>query len=154
MRAHYEAAARHPTAYYGQLARARLGLDQFALRHPPQELHGVAPELLRAADMLYAIGDRDFFVAFVTDLAASTGSNASRSPKRATMSSVSWRTCRSTAHALTPASRRSSPTCTARRRSTPAPPSQPRWRNPSDPVDRSAGGAPADGLAAVSALAH
>ena len=76
MHAHYEAAARHPTAYYGQLARARLGLDQFALRHPPQELHGVAPELLHAADMLYAIGDRDFFVAFVTDLAGESSDAA------------------------------------------------------------------------------
>jgi soluble lytic murein transglycosylase len=69
MRAHYEAAALHPTAYYGQLARARLGLDQFALRHPPQELHGVGPDLLQAAHMLLAIGERDLFVAFVTDLA-------------------------------------------------------------------------------------
>ena len=30
MRAQYEAAARYPTAYYGQLARARLGLDEIA----------------------------------------------------------------------------------------------------------------------------
>src|SRR6201999_2316325 len=32
MRIYYEAAARHVTAYYGQLARARLGLDRFELR--------------------------------------------------------------------------------------------------------------------------
>ncbi len=31
-RAHYETAARYPTAYYGQLARARLGLDDVTLR--------------------------------------------------------------------------------------------------------------------------
>src|SRR5882724_2117611 len=31
-RAHYEAAARHATAYYGQLARAKLGIDQIELR--------------------------------------------------------------------------------------------------------------------------
>src|SRR5262249_40885090 len=30
MRAQYEAAARHPTAYYGQLARARIGLEEVA----------------------------------------------------------------------------------------------------------------------------
>ena len=35
MRASYEAAARYPTAYYGQLARAKLGLDEIALRQPP-----------------------------------------------------------------------------------------------------------------------
>ena len=31
MRAQYEVAARYPTAYYGQLARARLGLDEIAV---------------------------------------------------------------------------------------------------------------------------
>ena len=36
MQAQYEAAARYPTAYYGQLARARLGLEEVAvLRSPP-----------------------------------------------------------------------------------------------------------------------
>ena len=71
MRAQYEAAARHPTAYYGQLARARLGLDEVAsLRRPPPEpVHGLARELLRAADILYAIGERDLVVSFVSDLA-------------------------------------------------------------------------------------
>ena len=34
MRADYEAAAQHGTAYYGQLARARLGLDRIELRPP------------------------------------------------------------------------------------------------------------------------
>ena len=297
MRAHYEAAARHPTAYYGQLAFARLGLDQVALRSPPQVLNGVGSDLVQAAHMLLAIGERDLFLAFATDLAEesrdaavvaavgqltardndarttliigktaltrglpvdlyafpdfgvpaynpiappldrslvysivrtesgfdqrdvspakavglmqvtpeaardtakrfgvtydwnrlvsdpvyntqmgaaelaallkeyraptswrlpatmraaaasgngwrstairairgstpSTGSNASRSPKRATTSSVSWRTCRSTARASTPPSRRSSPTCTALRRSTRAPPRRPRRHNP------------------------
>ena len=70
MRAHYEAAARYPTAYYGQLARARLGLGEIALRRPPPEpVHGAARELLRAADILYAIGERDLVASFVTDLA-------------------------------------------------------------------------------------
>ena len=36
MRASYEAAARYPTAYYGQLARAKLGLDKIELRPPLQ----------------------------------------------------------------------------------------------------------------------
>jgi soluble lytic murein transglycosylase len=34
MRAHFEAAARHSTAYYGQLARARLGLSELELQTP------------------------------------------------------------------------------------------------------------------------
>ena len=35
-RGYYEAAARYPTAYYGQLARARLGIDAVTLRSPPE----------------------------------------------------------------------------------------------------------------------
>jgi soluble lytic murein transglycosylase len=70
MRAQYEAAARHPTAYYGQLARARLGLEEVALRRSPAEpVQDVSRELLDAADILYAIGERDLVVSFVSDLA-------------------------------------------------------------------------------------
>jgi len=70
MRAQYEAAARHPTAYYGQLARARLGLDDVAvLRSPPAPADGEASELLHAADVLYRIGEGDLALSFVSDLA-------------------------------------------------------------------------------------
>jgi len=70
MRAQYEAAVRYPTAYYGQLARARLGLDEVALRRPPAEpMQDVSRELLHAADILYAIGERDLVFSFVSDLA-------------------------------------------------------------------------------------
>ena len=70
MRAQYEAAARYPTAYYGQLARARLGFGESALRDAPLEpVHGIARELLGAADILYAVGERDLVASFVTDLA-------------------------------------------------------------------------------------
>jgi soluble lytic murein transglycosylase len=73
MRAAYEAAASHGTAYYGQLARAKLGLDRVELRLPPQPDPGQASplsdELVRAADMLYALGERDTVVNFVADLA-------------------------------------------------------------------------------------
>jgi soluble lytic murein transglycosylase len=70
MRAQYEASARYPTAYYGQLARARLGLEEVALRRPPAEpVQDVSRELLHAADILYAIGERDLVVSFVSDLA-------------------------------------------------------------------------------------
>jgi soluble lytic murein transglycosylase len=73
MQAAYEAAARHTTAYYGQLARAKLGFDQMALRLPPQSepagRSALADELVRAADMLYALGEQNVALAFVTDLA-------------------------------------------------------------------------------------
>jgi soluble lytic murein transglycosylase len=70
MRAQYQAAARNPTAYYGQLARARLGLEEVALRRSPAEpVHDASGELLHAADILYAIGERDLVVSFVSDLA-------------------------------------------------------------------------------------
>ena len=69
MRAQYEVAARYPTAYYGQLARARLGIDEIALRPPPQSVNVDASEALHAADILYAIGERDLVLHFVSDLA-------------------------------------------------------------------------------------
>src|SRR5262249_28454112 len=66
MRAHYEEAARFPTAYYGQLARARLGLGEIALiRPPPEPASGEATELVRAANILYAIGEFDLVRSFV-----------------------------------------------------------------------------------------
>jgi soluble lytic murein transglycosylase len=77
MRADYEAAARYGTAYYGQLARAKLGLDRIELRSPPRPdpSYGSAPsdELVRAADTLYAIGERDVVLNFVSDLAEQSG---------------------------------------------------------------------------------
>jgi soluble lytic murein transglycosylase len=73
MRAGYEAAARHGTAYYGQLARAKLGLDRIELRPPlqsdPSSGPALSDELVRAADMLYALGERDVVLNFVTDFA-------------------------------------------------------------------------------------
>ena len=69
MRAQYEVAARYPTAYYGQLARARLGIDEIALRPPPQSVNVDASEALHAADILYTIGERDLVLHFVADLA-------------------------------------------------------------------------------------
>jgi soluble lytic murein transglycosylase len=73
-RARYEAAARYPTAYYGQLARAKLGMTEIALRHPPEldaaQRAAVANlELVRATEMIYAIGERDLVIPIVADLA-------------------------------------------------------------------------------------
>ena len=72
MRAEYEAAARYSTAYYGQLARARLGLGPIELRPlPDAPVSGVAEDLLHAVEILYAIGERDLVVPFATELAES-----------------------------------------------------------------------------------
>jgi soluble lytic murein transglycosylase len=73
MRDGYEAAARYPTAYYGQLARARLGIEPIELRAPSPVLAAAdgattADERVRAAGMLYDIGERDTVLYFVTDL--------------------------------------------------------------------------------------
>jgi len=71
MKAQYEAAARYPTAYYGQLARARLGVSEIALRSPQPSVksESARSELLHAADMLYAIGEFDLLLSLVSDLA-------------------------------------------------------------------------------------
>ena len=72
-RAHYETAAHYPTAFYGQLARAKLGITGIALRRP--ELDGAQRaaianlEVVRAADLLYAIGERELIIPMVSDLA-------------------------------------------------------------------------------------
>jgi soluble lytic murein transglycosylase len=72
MRSNYEAAARYPTAYYGQLARARLGRDRIELRAPSPVLASAdvpaTDERVRAAEMLYEIGERDVVLYFAADL--------------------------------------------------------------------------------------
>jgi soluble lytic murein transglycosylase len=71
-RRHYEAAAQHSTAYYGQIARARLGLGELPLRRPPEPSNRASLtklEVVRAVQLLYAIDARDLIVPFVSDLA-------------------------------------------------------------------------------------
>jgi soluble lytic murein transglycosylase len=66
----YEAAAQYPTAYYGQLARAQLGLPPAPFsRSPTPVVHGVSRELVHAAHILYRIDERDLALSFMTDLA-------------------------------------------------------------------------------------
>ncbi len=72
-RAHYEAAARYSTAYYGQIARAKLGHKDIVVRPPPEP----APdrrdtlarlEVVRAIELLYAIDERDLIAGSLADL--------------------------------------------------------------------------------------
>jgi soluble lytic murein transglycosylase len=82
MRAQYETAARYPTAYYGQLARARIGMSEIALRPPPlpqPTMEGPSSDLLRAADMLYAMDELDLVLTFVSDVADSSNDVATLS---------------------------------------------------------------------------
>jgi soluble lytic murein transglycosylase len=70
MRASYEAAARYSTAYYGQLARARLGIGKIELRAPhPIDDATREDDRVRAAEMLYTLGERDIVLYFAADLA-------------------------------------------------------------------------------------
>jgi len=80
MRNAFQAAAQHGTAYYGQLARARLGLERIALRAPGEPkttAHSAfADELAHAADILYTIGEREAVMCFVADLAENSTDEA------------------------------------------------------------------------------
>jgi soluble lytic murein transglycosylase len=68
-RALYQEAARYPTAYYGQLARARLGLDEVSLRALPEpSAEHRTLEISRAFEILYAVDDRDLIATMAADL--------------------------------------------------------------------------------------
>jgi soluble lytic murein transglycosylase len=66
-RAHYEAAARHSTAYYGQIARSKLGIKDLAVRPPPPP-SSTPIEVARAIEILYAIDQRDLVAGIAADL--------------------------------------------------------------------------------------
>jgi soluble lytic murein transglycosylase len=73
-RTHYQAAARAPAAYYGQIARARLGQSDLGVGQPPPLRAGERAALrnvdvVRAVELLYAADERDLVVTFVADLA-------------------------------------------------------------------------------------
>ncbi len=72
-RSYYERAARYSTAYYGQLARARLGLGSVALQRmpePPVEHRRL--EVARAFEILYDVNERNFVAVMAADLADKT----------------------------------------------------------------------------------
>jgi soluble lytic murein transglycosylase len=70
---HYARAARHATTYYGQLAGARIGMRNIKLARPPAMSAATRAalsraEIVRAVDLLYAIGERSLVITFVADL--------------------------------------------------------------------------------------
>jgi soluble lytic murein transglycosylase len=72
-RGYYETAARYSTAYYGQLARAKIGRTDIPLAPlplPPAPARaGLAQnEVVRAMDILYAAGERDLVIGVMADL--------------------------------------------------------------------------------------
>lgn len=69
----YTEAAQHSATYYGQLARARLGLRDLGLVGPPdfttQQRNLLAnTEVVRAVELLYALDDRDMIASIYAEL--------------------------------------------------------------------------------------
>jgi soluble lytic murein transglycosylase len=65
----YQSAAVHSTSYYGQLARARLGLPQIGLREAPSHSHAAERlEIYRAVDLLYALDETEMVVPILAEL--------------------------------------------------------------------------------------
>ena len=75
-RTFYDAASQYTATYYGQLARARLGLPDLGLRGPPtftaeeQNVLGNL-EIVRAAEILYALDERDMLASIFAELGES-----------------------------------------------------------------------------------
>jgi soluble lytic murein transglycosylase len=69
-RAAYAAAAEHSTSYYGQLARAKLGLPQIELNGVPStRSRGIERlEVVRAVQLLYALDEREIAIPVLGDM--------------------------------------------------------------------------------------
>jgi soluble lytic murein transglycosylase len=69
----YQEAARYPTAYYGQIARAKAGLGELALNPFPtlssaDRNKAMSSDLVKAAELLYAIESRDLAWTMMADI--------------------------------------------------------------------------------------
>ncbi len=69
----YQEAARYPTAYYGQLARAKAGLGELTLNPSPalssaDRNKAMASDLVKAAELLYAVDARDLAQTMMADI--------------------------------------------------------------------------------------
>ncbi len=75
-KAFYERAAKFTVTYYGQLARARLGLTDLGLRGPtsftPEERKVLGNlEVVRAAEILYTLDERDMLASMFAEIGVS-----------------------------------------------------------------------------------
>ncbi|MGH6789501.1 MAG: transglycosylase SLT domain-containing protein [Pseudolabrys sp.] len=75
-KAFYQTAAQYTATYYGQLARARLGLTELGLRGPPAltpEEHKTLSqlEIVRAVEILYALNERELIAPIYAELGES-----------------------------------------------------------------------------------
>jgi soluble lytic murein transglycosylase len=67
-RAAYSAAAEQSTSYYGQLARAKLGLPQIALNAAPTGRGAERLEIVRAVQVLYDLDEGEIAVPILADM--------------------------------------------------------------------------------------
>jgi peptidoglycan lytic transglycosylase len=67
-RAHYASAAEQSTSYYGQLARAKLGLPQLGLNEVPRARGIERLEIVRAVQLLFDLDERDIAVPILADM--------------------------------------------------------------------------------------
>lgn len=69
-RAYYQQAARHQTAYYGQLARGKLGLSALPVRVIEREAMGAERnDAIKVIELLYAAGEKELAAPLVTEAA-------------------------------------------------------------------------------------
>jgi soluble lytic murein transglycosylase len=69
----YQEAARYPTAYYGQIARAKAGLGELTLNPFPtlssaERGKAMSSDIVKAAELLYAVEARDLAWTMMADL--------------------------------------------------------------------------------------
>ncbi|MDA9424118.1 MULTISPECIES: transglycosylase SLT domain-containing protein [Bradyrhizobium] len=64
----YARAAEQSTSYYGQLARAKLGLPQIELNRQPRGRGAERLEIVRAAQLLYELDERELAVPMLADM--------------------------------------------------------------------------------------
>jgi soluble lytic murein transglycosylase len=67
-RAAYASAAEQSTSYYGQLARAKLGLPQLELKEAPRSRGADRLEIVRAVQLLFDLDERDIAVPIFGDV--------------------------------------------------------------------------------------
>lgn len=67
-RSHYERGAEFPLTYYGQLSMGRSGRPEIKLKEPPTTAAVQHVDLVRAVEILYALGERDLIVTMMADV--------------------------------------------------------------------------------------